>query len=80
MRRVSVEGRTKSIHSTWRKMRRRSCRVEEVHDLLALRIVIEPEASVVGPSEEASLCYHILGKVPSAWTPMPRLDEFPLCS
>ena len=39
--RVSIERRTKSIHSTWRKMQRRDCRVEEVHDLLAMRIILE---------------------------------------
>jgi len=45
VRRVAMEGRTKSIYSTWRKMQRRDCRVEEVHDLLALRIIIETEPS-----------------------------------
>ena len=50
VRRVVVEGRTKSIHSTWRKMQRRDCRVEEVHDLLAMRIILELKAEPVEKS------------------------------
>jgi (p)ppGpp synthase/HD superfamily hydrolase len=87
VRRVAIEGRTKSIHSTWRKMQRRGCRVEEVHDLLAMRIILDLDDSLAPPHHytggvaggaraeepvsESSLCYHVLGKVHSCWTPMP---------
>ena len=40
--RVVITGRTKSIHSTWKKLQRDECSVDEVLDLVALRIVIEP--------------------------------------
>ena len=72
--RVSIERRTKSIHSTWRKMQRSDCTVERVHDLLALRIILDVEDSV-GENKDAdaaALCYHVLGRVHGLWTPMPR--------
>jgi len=81
---VAIEGRTKSIHSTWRKMQRRDCRVEAVHDLLALRIVLDLDESVTGAGEPAAgggtaleqdaaaICYHVLSRVHGCWTPMPR--------
>ena len=41
---IDVEGRTKSVHSTWRKMQRRELSsIASVHDLLALRIVVHPK-------------------------------------
>jgi len=141
--RVTIEGRTKSIHSTWRKMQRRECAVERVHDLLALRIILDTAAqapaaqppgtaaqapgtaaqpteataqptgtteqptgatvqapgatgdpasggapcvpgtgshggyeaavpSGVADEDAAALCYHVLGRIHSCWTPMPR--------
>ena len=42
---VTVTGRTKSIHSTWKKLQRDECSIEEIHDLVALRIVIDPAPS-----------------------------------
>ena len=40
-------------------------------DLVALRIVIDT-GDEVEEMEEASICYHVLGKVHSIWTPLPR--------
>ena len=40
----AIFGRTKSIHSTWKKLQRDECGVEQVNDLVALRIVICSEA------------------------------------
>ena len=81
--RVTIEGRTKSIHSTWRKMQRHDCGVERVHDLLALRIVLDVDAergsrdgsdgsSSDAREDAAALCYHVLGRIHGCWTPMPR--------
>jgi ppGpp synthetase/RelA/SpoT-type nucleotidyltranferase len=39
---IEMRGRTKSIHSTWRKIERRGTDLRSVHDLIALRVVIEP--------------------------------------
>ena len=70
MRTVSIEGRTKSCYSTWKKMQRQQCGIERIDDLVALRVVLKAER----PEAEAdtSLCYHVLGKVHSTWTPLPR--------
>ena len=64
--------RTKSIHATWRKLQRDAAEPARAPaDLVALRIVLDPGADAE-PSEETSLCYHVLGKVHDCWTPLPR--------
>ena len=65
---VTVTGRTKSIHSTWKKLQRDDCSIDEILDLVALRIVLDP----LDQADEASLCYHVLGKIHGLWTPLPR--------
>ena len=86
LRSVQVGGRTKSIYSTFKKMQRHECGIEKIHDLVALRVVLCPEPETAdgatppgsqkskqhSPEEENALCYHVLGKVHSCWTPMPR--------
>jgi|EP00900_Chrysochromulina_parva_P012872 GTP pyrophosphokinase len=86
LRSVHVGGRTKSIYSTFKKMQRHECGIEKIHDLVALRVVLCPEPETAdgatspglqkskqhSPEEENALCYHVLGKVHSCWTPMPR--------
>ena len=52
-----------------------SRRVQSVHDLIALRVVLEPwhaSTSTADEASESSLCYHVLGKVHGCWTPMPQ--------
>jgi (p)ppGpp synthase/HD superfamily hydrolase len=68
----TLTGRTKSLHSTWKKLERDGCPIDKINDLVALRIVIDvpPEAS--SEAEDASICYHVLGQVHGAWTPLPR--------
>ena len=84
--RVTITGRTKNIHSTWKKLQRRNCGVGEVLDLVALRIVIDTSdfnagglqggggsgQNQIDRAEEEAICYHVLGKVHSIWTPLPR--------
>ena len=73
---VRVTGRTKSIHSTWKKLQRDECSIEELLDLIALRVVIFapdcPPDDAGLAADESSLCYHTLGKVHGLWTPLPR--------
>jgi len=76
---VRVTGRTKSIHSTWKKLQRDECSIEELLDLIALRVVLFnphtkdcPTDDAASAADEASLCYHTLGKVHGIWTPLPR--------
>ena len=44
----------------------------QVNDLVALRIVIHPNADYEDENEQATLCYHALGKIHGLWTPLPR--------
>jgi len=39
-----IKGRTKSIHSIWKKMQKQHCGFEGVYDLFAIRIIIKTEA------------------------------------
>ncbi|KAL1510889.1 hypothetical protein AB1Y20_005721 [Prymnesium parvum] len=75
---ISVTGRTKSRHSTWKKILRHGGTAEQVNDLVALRVVVHPlepqgEAADGGEATEPeALCYHVLGKIHGLWTPLPR--------
>jgi len=75
LRSVHVVGRTKSIYSTFKKMQRHECGIERILDLVALRVVLNPEQEGVANAaeeDENALCYHVLGKVHSSYTPLPR--------
>ena len=128
LRSVHVVGRTKSIYSTFMKMQRHNCGIERIYDLVALRVVLNPERDPAQISAEAppvtgtttlrrdgsgndyytsgilskgthmyggyggtsegtrdgeeepsvtsdadnAMCYHVLGKVHAAYTPLPR--------
>ena len=76
--RITVTGRTKNVHSTWKKLHRRGAEVsreelDQVLDLVALRIVVDTgEPGDASDAEDASVCYHVLGRVHQFWTPLPR--------
>ncbi len=55
-----ISGRSKHIYSIWRKMQGKSLGIDEVMDLLALRVIV--------PSVDA--CYAALSTVHSLWTPV----------
>jgi len=64
---ADIHGRPKSFYSIYRKMRTRAKSFEEIYDLLAVRIIVSsvPE------------CYHVLGMVHAAYTPvMSRFKDF----
>ena len=58
---VAVTGRTKSIYSTWKKMNRHGCGVGRVHDLMALRVVLDrgphARAEPTADADAMALCY-----------------------
>lgn len=58
---ATIQGRTKHLYSTHMKMRRQGLRFDEVHDILAIRII----------TESINECYEILGMVHSLWKPIP---------
>lgn len=55
-----IQWRVKHPAGTWRKMRLKSLLFEQVHDLLALRIIVPAEAD----------CYHALGVVHDLYAPI----------
>ena len=58
---ADVSGRAKHLYSVWRKMQSHDCTLEQIHDLIAFRVIVE----------SVSDCYACLGVVHSMWTPVP---------
>lgn len=64
---AEITGRPKNFYSIHRKMQTRGKAFEDIHDLLALRILVD----------SVQACYHVLGLVHSFCTPvMPRFKDF----
>ena len=62
-----VYGRAKHLYSIWKKMQRKQLRLDQLYDVLAIRIV-------VGGVPE---CYAALGLVHAAWTPIAQeFDDY----
>lgn len=65
-----VTGRTKSIYSIYRKMRRKSTdEISNLHDIFAIRIILP--TSIVGNHESTEALYSVLGMIHNKWTPIP---------
>lgn len=60
----AVYGRSKHIHSIYRKMQRKHVPLDEIYDATAVRILVETQAE----------CYEVLGLVHSLWSQV--LAEF----
>jgi guanosine-3',5'-bis(diphosphate) 3'-pyrophosphohydrolase len=58
---ADVTGRAKHVYSIWRKMRTQQCGIDQIHDLIAFRVLVE----------SVSDCYAALGVVHSMWLPVP---------
>jgi GTP diphosphokinase / guanosine-3',5'-bis(diphosphate) 3'-diphosphatase len=58
---AEVSGRAKHYYSIWRKMQAQECTLEQIHDSIAFRVVVE----------SVSDCYASLGVIHSKWTPVP---------
>jgi len=57
-----IKGRLKNIYSIVKKMQTKQLRINEIYDLMALRILV--------PTVEA--CYQVLGLVHGSWSPIPK--------
>lgn len=57
-----LKGRIKNIYSIYRKMITKNKKVDDIFDLLALRVIVP----TVGD------CYHVLGLIHSIYTPLPK--------
>jgi GTP diphosphokinase / guanosine-3',5'-bis(diphosphate) 3'-diphosphatase len=58
---ADVTGRAKHLYSIWRKMQSQQCTLEQIHDMIAFRVLVE----------SVSDCYAALGVIHSKWTPVP---------
>ncbi len=65
--RAELSGRAKHIYSIWRKMQRKSVDLDEVYDLLAVRVIVN----------EVPDCYAALGVIHTLWPPIPgQFDDY----
>jgi len=66
-----ITGRTKSIYSIYRKMRRKSTDlILDLHDIFAVRIIV-PTRETDNAGESTETLYSVLGLIHNRWTPLP---------
>ena len=64
---VEIDYRMKHKYSLWKKLLKREMDIEKVHDIIALRIVVE----------NIEECYKVLGIIHSIWKPLPgRIKDY----
>src|SRR5919106_199872 len=59
---ITVEGRVKRLYSIWKKLKRQKIELDQVYDLIAVRIITP---------NEIRHCYAALGVVHNNWKPVP---------
>ncbi|MCF7969656.1 MAG: RelA/SpoT family protein [Methylococcaceae bacterium] len=64
---AEIKGRPKHIYSIWQKMQRKQLPIEELYDLLAVRVMVK----------ETVQCYEVLGLVHQHWVSIPKeFDDY----
>jgi GTP pyrophosphokinase len=64
---AQIYGRPKHIYSIWKKMQRKQLDIDELYDLLAVRVIVD----------NLTNCYAVLGVVHSAWQYIPKeFDDY----
>ena len=64
---AKIYGRPKHIYSIWKKMQRKQLDIDELYDLLAVRVIVE----------NVTTCYAVLGVVHGAWQYVPKeFDDY----
>jgi GTP diphosphokinase / guanosine-3',5'-bis(diphosphate) 3'-diphosphatase len=58
---AKVEARMKRIYSMWQKLQRQHISVEQIYDMMALRII----------TQSVNDCYAVLGLIHNQWRPVP---------
>lgn len=68
-----ISGRPKSIFSIWKKMQAKNVPFEEIYDVLAVRIVFEPQPNI----PEKTQCWNIYSIITDVYLPKPdRLRDW----
>ena len=63
----AVYGRSKHIHSIYKKMRRKNVSLDEIYDATAVRVLVDTNAQ----------CYEVLGMVHTLWKQIPaEFDDY----
>ncbi|MBL7479305.1 GTP diphosphokinase [Legionella bononiensis] len=63
----AVYGRSKHIHSIYKKMQRKNVSLDEIYDATAVRVLVDTEAQ----------CYEVLGMVHTLWKQIPaEFDDY----
>ncbi len=82
---AEVSGRPKHIYSIYRKLQRKNLTFDELYDIQALRVILQPadpeayekKSSKEKDDEDRRLCYLALGAVHSLWQPiMHEFDDY----
>ncbi|MGR9087298.1 MAG: RelA/SpoT family protein [Gammaproteobacteria bacterium] len=64
---AEIYGRPKHIYSIWKKMQRKQLGIEELYDLLAVRVIVN----------NLNTCYSVLGVVHHLWQTVPKeFDDY----
>jgi GTP diphosphokinase / guanosine-3',5'-bis(diphosphate) 3'-diphosphatase len=64
----SIRARIKSVYSVWNKMKKKNLPFEEIYDILAVRIVFEPNQNV----DEKEQCWIIYNNITNLYIPHPE--------
>ncbi|MDQ6843600.1 MAG: bifunctional (p)ppGpp synthetase/guanosine-3',5'-bis(diphosphate) 3'-pyrophosphohydrolase [Bacteroidota bacterium] len=62
-----IQGRPKSIHSIWNKMKKKGVSFDEVYDLFAIRVILNSP-----PEREKEDCWKVYSLVTDEYTPAPE--------
>ena len=65
--RFSIKGRTKSIHSIYKKMQKQNVGVDHIYDLFAIRIILDSE-----PEKEKAECWQVYSVIADMYQPNPK--------
>ena len=64
---AQVQARIKRLYSIWQKLQRQRISIDQIYDMLALRIITQSESD----------CYAVLGIIHNQWRPVPgRIKDF----
>lgn len=68
-----INGRPKSLYSIWKKMQTKNVPFEEIYDVLAVRIIFEPQEDI----NEKTTCWNIYSAITDIYMPKPdRLRDW----